>query len=156
MGVSPWPETKCQSENYIKLKIFNVWKILIVKIKSEKQCCSFFYVHGTRHNEFLLPWQTVNQVYCSKFQKSSIKKLSKTNPKCLLEIRRFCTMTMWLRTQHCLSERFYQANKSLYLNTLSTYSPDVSPCDFFLFPKLKETLKETYSNNVVDITSNMV
>jgi hypothetical protein len=31
------------------------------------------------------------------------------------------------------------------------YSPDLAPCDFFLFPKLKHSLKGTYFQSIEDI-----
>jgi hypothetical protein len=32
-----------------------------------------------------------------------------------------------------------------------SYLPDLAPCDFVLFPKLKMKLKEQYSETVTDI-----
>jgi hypothetical protein len=35
------------------------------------------------------------------------------------------------------------------------YSPDLAPCDFFLFPRLKNTLKEKRLQDVTEIQLNM-
>jgi hypothetical protein len=35
------------------------------------------------------------------------------------------------------------------------YSPDPAPSDFFLFPKMKEILKERHIDDIDDIRSNM-
>jgi hypothetical protein len=34
------------------------------------------------------------------------------------------------------------------------YSPDLAPSDFFLFPKIKEILKERHFNDIDDISCN--
>jgi len=35
------------------------------------------------------------------------------------------------------------------------YSPDLAPSDFFLFPKIKEILKERHFDDIDDIRSNI-
>jgi hypothetical protein len=35
------------------------------------------------------------------------------------------------------------------------YSPDLAPCDFFLFPRVKSTLKEKRFQDVAEIQLNM-
>ena len=35
------------------------------------------------------------------------------------------------------------------------YSPDLAPCDYFLFPKLKGTIKGTHFEGVDDIKANV-
>jgi len=34
------------------------------------------------------------------------------------------------------------------------YSPDLAPCDFFLFPKIKKILEERYFGDIDDIRGN--
>ena len=46
----------------------------------------------------------------------------------------YCTTVMHQITRHCLFV--------IFLPTTKPYSPDLVPCDFFLFPKLKRSMEE--------------
>jgi hypothetical protein len=39
---------------------------------------------------------------------------------------------------------------------LTPYSPDLAPCDFYLFPKLKHSLKGTHFQSTEDIQTKMM
>ena len=52
---------------------------------------------------------------------------------------------------HChLRERIF-GQKMYFSGSAATYSPDLSPCDFFLFPKLKFYLKVRHFGTVDNI-----
>jgi transposase len=38
----------------------------------------------------------------------------------------------------------FLANKNITVMEHPPYSPDLAPCDFYLFPKIKSVLKGTY------------
>jgi hypothetical protein len=49
----------------------------------------------------------------------------------------------------------FLTGKNILVLLQPAYSPDVSPCDFWLFPKFKETMKGKQSEIIENITSNM-
>ena len=55
-----------------------------------------------------------------------------------------------------LSVRQFLATKQVTILDHPPYSPDLAPCDYFLFPKLKGTIKGTHFEGVEDIKSNVM
>ena len=55
-----------------------------------------------------------------------------------------------------LSVRQFLATKQVTILDHPPYSPDLAPCDYFLFPKLKGTIKGTRFEGVEDIKSNVM
>jgi transposase len=53
-----------------------------------------------------------------------------------------------------LSVRKFLAKHSIPVVPHPPYSPDLAPCDFFLFPKLKSTLKGKLFQDVAEIQLN--
>jgi hypothetical protein len=53
-----------------------------------------------------------------------------------------------------LSVRELLASKQITVLKHLPYSPDLAPNDFFLFPKIKETLKGKHFDDIDDIRSN--
>jgi len=45
---------------------------------------------------------------------------------------------------NALSVKQFLANKNITVLEHTPYSPDVAPCDFYLFPKIKSVLKGTH------------
>jgi hypothetical protein len=54
-----------------------------------------------------------------------------------------------------LSVREFLAKHSIPVVPHPPYSPDLAPCNFFLFPRLKSTLKGKRSQDVTEIQLNM-
>ena len=54
-----------------------------------------------------------------------------------------------------LSVKHFLASKKITTLNHPLYFPDLAPCDFFLFPKLKGILKGTLFKRVVDIKANV-
>ena len=52
---------------------------------------------------------------------------------------------------NALSIRQFLAEKNVAVLDQPPYSPDLAPCDFFLFPKLKEVIKGTHFSDVETI-----
>ena len=104
---------------------------------------AFFDVHGIVHAEFLPQDQTINQhVY-----KSILRCLMRS----VREKRReLWEMRSWLLLHHdnapahnALGIREFLTKNNIAVPEQPPYSPDLAPCDFFLFPKLKEVIKGT-------------
>jgi transposase len=52
---------------------------------------------------------------------------------------------------NALSVRQFLAKKQVPMLHLAPYSPDLAPCDFFMFSKSKHSLKETRFQSIEDI-----
>ena len=86
-----------------------------------------------------------------KFNAVCVKQSQKNARICGKAIHGFCTTIMHLLTLHCLFVNFGQKQ---YCNIPQPpYSPDIAPCDFFLFPKIKRTLKGRRFTAIDDIKS---
>ena len=70
---------------------------------------------------------------------------------CGKTIHGFCTTIMHLLILHCLFVNFWP--KQYYNDAQPPYSADMAPCDFFLFPKIKRTLKGRRFTAIDDIKS---
>ena len=99
------------------------------KIKSMLICC--FDSQGIVHKEFVPPGQTVNQTFYREIQVAPVRPgiaptwmLHHDNAPCHTAVS----------INECLAEK-HSCGFS------PPYSPDLSPCDFFLFPRLKNHLK---------------
>ena len=128
---------------------------------SRKQGCSnkikvmlivFFDVHGIVHLEFLPQGQTINQnVY-----KDILRRLMRS----VREKRRELWETKsWLLhhdnapAHNALSIRQFLAENNIAVLEQPPYLPDLAPCDFFLFPKLKGVIKGTRFQDSKAITT---
>jgi len=134
------PETKQQSTQ---------WKApSSPQPKKARQVCSniksmliiFLDIQGTVHKEFVPPGQTVNgKFYCEVLRR-------------LRENVRHKRPEMWKNRNWLLHHDNAPAHTSLIVgkfltkNNVTTvphpaYSPDLAPCDFYMFPKIKLRLK---------------
>ena len=111
-------------------------KARLFKSKIKVMLIAFFDVHGIVHLEFLPQGQTINQnVY-----KDILRRLMRS----VREKRRELWETKsWLLyhdnapAHNALSIRQFLAENNIAVLEQPPYSPDLAPCDFFLFPKLK-------------------
>ena len=62
----------------------------------------------------------------------------------------FCIRTMLLPTQHWVCGSFSWKKRDHY-GFAPPYSPDLAPCNFFLFPRRKRDLKEKRFQNVEEV-----
>ena len=112
----------------------------------------FFDVHGIVHLEFLPQGQTINQnVY-----KDILRRLMRS----VREKRRELWETKsWLLhhdnapAHNALSIRQFLAENNIAVLEQPPYSPDLAPCDFFLFSKLKGVIKGTRFQDSKAITT---
>jgi [histone H3]-lysine36 N-dimethyltransferase SETMAR len=52
---------------------------------------------------------------------------------------------------NALSVKQFLANKNITVMEHPPYSPDLAPCDFYLFPKIKSVLKGTHFLSIEDV-----
>ncbi|UYV73503.1 hypothetical protein LAZ67_10003842 [Cordylochernes scorpioides] len=100
----------------------------------------FFDCRGVVHHEFLPQGRTVNKEYYLQFMRNLREAIRQKRP------------DLWKNKNWVLHHDNTPAHTSLLVrdflaknNTLMMpqplYSPDLAPCDFFLFPKLKRPMK---------------
>jgi hypothetical protein len=136
------PETKRQSSQWKSLNSPRPKK----KASSSQQCQvhvdRFFFppdIQGIVHKEFVPPGQTVNgKFYCEvlKLLREGIRRKRSDKWK-----------NNWFLHHHnapahtSLVVRQFLTSKNITVIPHHPYSPDLAPCDFFLFPKMKLPLK---------------
>ena len=112
----------------------------------------FFDFNGIVHHELSPRGQTVNKKYYLQVQRRLREVIRKKRP------------DLWKNKSWLLHHDNAPAHTSLLVreflaknNTVtmphSPYSPDMAPCNFFLFPKIKRTLKGRRFTAIDDIKS---
>ena len=81
-----------------------------------------------------------------------MKKLDGNDQNFLPITRVSCITIMHLLTPHSVRE--FLATKQIAVLEHPAFSPDLAPSDFFLFPKIKETLKGRHFEDIDDIMNN--
>ena len=112
------------------------------KSKTKVMLITFFDVHEIVHAEFLPQGQTIDQhVY-----KNILRRLMRSVRE---KIRELWETRSWLfhndnATAHnALAILEFLDKNNIAVLEQAPYSPDLAPCDFFLFPRLKDVIKET-------------
>ena len=108
------------------------------KSKIKSKCICFFDSEGIVHKEFVPPRQTVNQT----FYREVLERFRKTKAR----VRPCIARTLMLHHDNAPCHTAFSINeclaeKSIPVVPYPPYSPNLSPCDFFLFPRLKTHLK---------------
>ncbi|XP_052756943.1 ATP-dependent DNA/RNA helicase DHX36-like [Galleria mellonella] len=107
-----------------------------------------FIFRGIVHKEFVPPGKTVNQVYYCQVLERLRKRVNRVRP----DIARNWILHHDNAPCHtALSVSQYLASKGIAVLQQPPYSPDMSPCDFFLFPKTKSVVKGTHFESITDI-----
>jgi len=108
----------------------------------------FFDSQGVVHKEFVPQGQTVNKHYYREVLERLRKRVHRVWP----EIAD--TWMLHHDNAPChtaISVNEFLAEKGISVVLQPPYSPDLSPCDFFLFPKLKFHLKGCHLGTVDNI-----
>ena len=116
---------------------------------------TFFDHQGMVHHEFVSQGQTVNQ----HFYKEVLTRL--VNKICKKQRASWAGKTWILHHDNApahtaLSVKQFLVSKEITTLHYPPYSPDLAPCNFFLFPKLKGILKWTRFQKVEDIKTSMM
>ena len=108
------------------------------QIQDENNDYCFFDSRGILHEEFVPPGQRVNHA----FYKDVLERLRKRVQRVRRDIADDWVLQHDNAPAHTvLSIREFLAKKNIPVLPHPPYSPDLAPCDFYLFPKLKWKLK---------------
>ena len=108
------------------------------KSKNKSILICFFDSQGIVHKEFVLPGQTVNQTFYREVLERLRKRVAHVRPGIA------CTWMLHHHNAPChtaVSINEFLAEKSIPVVPQPPSSSDLSPCDFFLFPRLKNHFK---------------
>ena len=136
------PETKRQSMHWKSPQSPRKKKAHMSKFKFKAMMIVFFDIRGVIYIDWVPEDQTVNQVY--------YKNVLTTLHECVQRRR----PDMWknaswiLHHDNAPSVKRYLAKNNIPVTEHPPYSPDLAPCDFFLFPKIKSVLKGTKFESV--------
>jgi len=131
------PETKWQSEEW-HTKSSRPKKARMSRSRVTTMIIVFIDSRGIVHKEFVPPGQTVNHA----IYKDVLERLGKR----VQQVRRDIADDWLLQHDNApahtaLSIQEFLAKKYIPVLPHPPYSPDLAPCDFYLFPKLKSKLK---------------
>lgn len=144
------PETKRQSLQWKTPASPRPKKARMSKSKIKVMLITFFDQRGLVHHEFVPEGQTVNQ----HFYKEVLGRLYERVRRCR---RNLWENQSWLLhhdnapAHTALSVRRFLTSKQVTCLEHPPYSPDLAPCDFWLFPKMKAVLKGRHFASVEDI-----
>jgi len=127
------PKTKCQSQEWHTANSPRPKKARMSKSKIQSVLICFFDSHGIVHKEFVPPGQTVNQTFYWEVLERLRKRVA-----C---VRSGIARTWMLHHDNAschtaVSINEFLAEKRIPVIPQPPCMPDLSPCDFFLFPQL--------------------
>lgn len=146
-------ETKRQSSQWKSANSPRPKKARQVRSNVKAMLITFFDFRGIVHREWVPQGQTINQHYYLEVMKRLRENVRKKRP------------DSWKSGSWMLHHDNAPAHSSLLIRQFLAknqtpvvpqppYSPDLAPCDFFLFPKLKSTLKGRRFQTIDDIKQN--
>ncbi|KAL4100983.1 hypothetical protein QTP88_021004 [Uroleucon formosanum] len=147
------PETKFQSSQWKTKFSPRPKKARQVRSNVKTMLIVFFDIEGIIYYEFVPHGQTVNQV----FYKDVLIRLRERIRKKRQEKWRNGTWFLHhdnAPAHSAPSIREFLADKKIPVVPHPLYSPDLAPCDFFLFPRLKSALKGQRFQDVEEIKAN--
>lgn len=154
------PETKQQSTVWVFQNEAKPTKVVRSRSASKKMIASFFKITGHVATVALDNQKTVNaDWYTTICLPNVLAEIRKNNPK-----RRIILHHDNASAHTASLTKTFLSEKKVELMTHSPYSPDLAPCDFFLFPTVKKNLRgirfstpesavEAYKNEILQIPS---
>ncbi|KAL4085370.1 hypothetical protein QTP88_027229 [Uroleucon formosanum] len=146
------PETMRQSQEWHTSASPRQKKGRMSKSKIKSMLICFFDSQGIVHKEFVPQGQTMNQ----KFYKEVLEKLRKRVICVRPKIKN--TWVLYHDNAPChaaISINQFLATKNIPVAFQPPYSSDLSPCDFFLFPRIKIHLKGRHFGTLENIQSSV-
>jgi histone-lysine N-methyltransferase SETMAR len=139
------PESKRQSSEWHTPSSPRPKKARMSKSKQKSMLICFFDRHGVIHKEFVPPGQTVNAVFYVQVLTRLQKRIVRVRPAIANNWR--------LHHDNAPSHTAFRVVEYLAQHKVATlpqppYSPDLAPPDFFLFPRIKSTLKGKHHGSV--------
>jgi len=121
--------------------------------QKSKSCCWFFFdCHGIVHHEFAPEGQTVNAAFYMEVLKRLRDRVRRVRPE-FWEGRRWILHHDNAPAHSALIVCEFLAQNFITALEHPPYSPDLAPCDFFLFPKCKLVLRGWHLGDVMKIKS---
>ena len=148
------PETKRQSMQWKITGSPRPKKARMSKLKIKVMLIAFFDQKDLVHHEFVPEGETVNQYFCQKV-------LIRLHGRVLRIRRALWSDKSWLLhhdnapAHNRLSVRQLLVTKQGTALDHPTYSPDLAPCDFWLFPQLKIVIKGTHFSSSEEIKASV-
>lgn len=143
------PETKRQSMHWKTPSSPRAKKARMSRSKFKAMLIVFFDIQGIVMAEWVPSGQTVNQQYYKQVLEKLRERVRKKRPE--------LWKNGWILHQdnapahNALSVKQFLASKNITVLEHPPYSPDLAPCDFFLFPKIKSALKGTHFSMVEEV-----
>ena len=132
------PETKRQSEEWHTKSSPRPKEARMSRSRVKTMIIVFFDSRAIVHKEFVLPGQIFNHA----IYKDVLERLRKRVQRAGRDIADDWVLQHYNAPANtALSIREFLAKKNIPVLPHPSHSPDLAPCDFYLFPKLKSTLK---------------
>ena len=144
------PETKRQSLQWKTPASPRPKKARMSKSKVKTMLIVFFDHRGIVHLEFVPEGTTVNQHFYKEVLTRLIARIRRSR-RDLWESKRWFLHHDNAPAHAAISIQQFLAQKQLPVLSHPPYSPDLAPCDFWLFPKVKAVVKGTHFESVQDI-----
>ena len=141
------PETKRQSMHWKSPESPRKKKARMSKSKFKVMMIVFYDIKGIIYINWVPQGQTVNQVYYEEVLTTLCERVKRRRPE-------MWKNGSWILHQdnapahNALSVKTFLAKHKIPVMEHPPYSPDLAPCDFFLFPKVKSALKGTRFESV--------
>lgn len=142
------PESKRQSSEWHTTESPRPKKARMSKSRVKTMLIVFFDCKGVVHKEFVPTGQTINAVFYVEVLKRLKNRVARVRPE--------ITNTWFLHHDNAPSHASLMVKEFLAKSAVPVlpqppYSPDLAPADFFLFPKLKSTLKGHHFGTVKNV-----
>lgn len=144
------PETKRQSAQWVGENSPRPKKLRFQKSKIKTMLIVFFDSQGIIHKEFLPPGSTVNAEFYKNVLDRLCKRIARVRP-ALWKDRSFFLLHDNAPAHTAAIVTQFLAKKMIPVLDHPPYSPDLSPPDYFLFPKLKMELKGQHFSTIETI-----
>ena len=148
------PDTKRQSRQWKSVSLSRPKKASVQCSQVKVMLITLFDYQGMVHHEFVPQGQTVNQHFYKEVLTRLVNKIYQKR-------RASWAGKTWILhydnapAHTALSVKQFLVSKEITTWHHPPYSPNLAPCDFFLFPKLKGIFQETRFQGVEDIKTSM-
>lgn len=141
------PKTKRQSAEWKRENSPQAKKTRKVPSKIKVMLITFFDSKGIIHKEFAPTGQTITGEFYLNVLKRLLARIHRIRPEYRDE-NSWCLLHDNAPSHKSLIVTRYLAKQKVSVLSHPPYSPDLAPCDFALFPKLKIKLKGSYFDDV--------
>ncbi len=134
------PETKRQSSEWTSPKKPRPMKVRASKSKTKTMLITFFDCRGIIHREFLRQGSTVTGAFYKDVLNRLLQRMRRVRPE-LLDSGNWFLLHDNAPSHKSIIVQQFLARRQVVCIDHPPYSPDLSPPDFFLFPKIKLKMK---------------